>query len=126
MLLRGARDRLNADLQRNYGVCLTDMYEGRIKVSDTADFAVHLPRGGPVSEWFGGWGAITAEDEALRRIEFLIATVNSENGKGPAVPTPPVGLYEADRERRDKAAKAAAKRAALASMRSATVGGAGG
>lgn len=118
MLLREARDRLNADLRREYGLCLTDMYEGRIGVLDVADFSVHLRRGSLVSEWFGGWGAISAEEEAMRRIEYAIVAVNAGKKLPPAI-VPPKGLRDADIAQRKKARGAVAKARALASMRAA-------
>ena len=118
MLLREARSRLNADLQRVYGLCLTDMYEERASVLDVADFAVNLPRGGAVSEWFGGWGSITAEEEALRRVEFTLVAVNSGKKK-PPLPSAPQGLRDIELGRKAKAHRQAQRDEALASMHAA-------
>lgn len=57
-----------------------------------AELVAHLPRGSSVFEWFGGWGAITAEDETLRRIEYVLVAANSS--KKPTPPSPPVSLRE--------------------------------
>ncbi|UOQ56071.1 hypothetical protein MUN78_10180 [Leucobacter allii] len=64
-------------------------------VLDISDFAAHLPRGGAVAQWDGGWGAITAEEEALRRVEWAIVAVNSK--KRPPLPKPPVSVRETER-----------------------------
>ena len=114
MLLREARDRLNADLQREYGVCLTDMYEGRVRVSDVADYAAYLSRGGAVAEWIGGWGAVTAEEEALRRIEYVLVSANSK--KRPKFPKPPVGAREVEQNRKRELRVKADRRRALELM----------
>lgn len=115
MLLREAPDRLNADLQREFGVCLTDMYEGRARVPDIADFAVNRSRGGAVDRWFGGWGAISGEEEALTRVEYAIVAVNAGKKKPPP-PVPPKGLRDAVLNQQRKAKAQANKAKALASM----------
>lgn len=114
VLLREARDRLNADLRRFFGVSLTDMYEGRISVEDVADYSAHLPRGGAVAEWLGGWAAITAEDEALRRIEYVLVATNTK--RKPKPPAPPPSLRDNEISRRKNAEVHAAKKAALRRM----------
>lgn len=55
-----------------------------------------MPRGGAVGEWFGGWGAVTAEDEALRRIEYVLVATNAK--KKPKPPKPPEGVREQKRK----------------------------
>lgn len=94
------------------------MYEGRATVLDIADFAVNLPRGGAVSAWFGGWGSITAEEEALRRLEFTLIAINSSKKK-PPLPAPPQGLRDVELKRRVKARKQDMRDKALASMQAA-------
>lgn len=89
MLLKEARDRLNADLRREYGVGLSDMYEGRVSVQDVSDFAAHLPRGCSVYEWYGGWLAVTAAVEASMRVEHLLkAQLVQASGKKKTIPDP--------------------------------------
>ena len=105
MLLREVRDRLNADLQREYGVCLTDMYEGRVNVLDVADFAANLPRGGAVSAWYGGWGAVTSLEESLRRVEHVLKLqMVQASGKKRSIPdpAPPKSLRDAHLRAREK------------------------
>ncbi|GAA1579248.1 hypothetical protein GCM10009692_18640 [Leucobacter aridicollis] len=114
-----ARARLNADLQRVYGVCLTDMYEGRIPVLDVADFAVHLPRGGAVHRWVGGWAALTAQEEHLVNVEHLLnAQIAQTAGKRSAPPFPdaPKGERDAEVAKARAEEKRASRARALASM----------
>lgn len=93
---------------------LAEMYEGRISVLDIADFAVHIPRGSLVAEWFGGWGAITSIDESIRRVEYAVVAANSS--KKPPIPDAPKGLREIDRDRKKQIAMREKRRRALASM----------
>lgn len=119
VLLREARDRLNADLQRYFGVCLTDMYEGRISAIDVSDFAAHLPRGSAVSLWIGGWGALTGAEEGMRRVEYLLqAQLVQASGKRRTVPEPkpPVGLRDAEIKKRRDTADRLRRQQALESM----------
>ncbi|MBK0420155.1 hypothetical protein JD276_14045 [Leucobacter sp. CSA1] len=92
MWLRECPDRVAADLRRFFGVRLSDMYAGVEDVLEVAHMVTHMPRGGAISEWLGGWGAVTAEDEALRRIEYVLIAVNSK--KKPKPPKPPEGVRE--------------------------------
>lgn len=105
---------MNADLRRYFGTSLTDMYEGRISVFDVADFAAHLPRGGAVAEWLGGWGAISAEEEALRRVEYVLIATNAK--KKPKPPKPPESLRDKEISERMNKASRTAKNKALRAM----------
>lgn len=110
---------MNADLQRVYGVCLTDMYEGRIPVLDVADFAVHLPRGGASHRWVGGWAALSETEEALLRVEHLLsAQIAQAAGKkqAPPFPDPPRGERDAEIANARAEEKRASRARALASM----------
>lgn len=90
------------------------MYEGRIQVLDVVDFAANLPRGGAVAEWLGGWGAITGEEEALRRVEYVLVATNAK--RRPKPPKPPVSIREKEIADRANAKQRAAKAEALRSM----------
>lgn len=97
------------------------MYDGRESVREVADMAANLPRGGVVSEWLGGWGAVTAEEEALRRLEHLMnVRIMQASGKKRPVPSPkpPESVRDLERTKKLQAAKAAKKAAALARMSS--------
>ncbi|MFD1202685.1 hypothetical protein ACFSWE_08640 [Leucobacter albus] len=94
------------------------MYEGRVSVLDVADFAVHLRRGSLVSEWFGGWGAITGLEEAVRRVEYAVIAVNAGKKK-PEQPSAPKGLRDAVIAQQKKSHQRAARARALASMQAA-------
>lgn len=102
------------------------MYEGRINVLDVADFAVHLPRGSLISEWFGGWGAITGVEEALWRVEYTLIAVNAGKKK-PSPPTAPKGVRDVVLDEKKKRKAQVDRARALASMQAAlsTVKGGG-
>ncbi len=102
-LLRDCPDRLAADLRRFFGVSLRDMWAGRISVVEVADCAAHIPRGGAVGEWFGGFYAVTAEVEAVWELSHILAQVNSKKKVKPRE------MPEGVRDREARAAKAAAR-----------------
>ena len=112
MLLQQARDRLTADLRQYFGVRLQDMYAGHEDVLEVAAMAVNLPRGSSVMQWLGGWQAISGEEEALRRVEFILTAVNTDKKHKPKPPKPPESIRERDakvartRERLARAEKA--------------------
>lgn len=106
-------DRLAADLRRFFGVRLSDVWVGKEDMLEVAHCAANLPRGSAVSEWYGGWGAISAEDEALRRVEYLLqAQMAQAAGKKQRVPEPetPKGI-------RDVQARAKKKQDRMARLR---------
>lgn len=111
---------MNADLQREYGVRLSDMYEGRISVLDISDFAAHLRRGSAVYEWYGGWTAVTPEVEAMMRLEYLLhAQIIQAAGKKRSIPEPkpPVSLRDVVKQEISKRERLARVRADAANYR---------
>lgn len=80
---------MSADLQRYYGVSLSDVEAGRHDLLDVAAWVANYPRGGAIAEWIGGWGAVTAEEETLRRIEHLLnVQIVQASGRKRKVPEP--------------------------------------
>lgn len=88
---------------------LSDMWAGVESVVEVADLVAHLPRGSAVAEWCGGWGAVTAEEEALRRIEYVLVAVNSKSKPKP--PKPPEGVRDTERASAERAREVEKKRA---------------
>ena len=76
------------------------MYAGKEHPFEVADYASRIQRGGALAEWIGGWGAITGEEETLRRIEWLTMAVNSK--KKPPLPQPPGSVRDAEIAARKK------------------------
>lgn len=110
---------MTADLRRYYGVRLSDMYAGKEDPLEVADMLANVPRGGAVHQWTGGWGAITSEDEALRRIEYLMQVqIVQASGKRRSIPAPSAPASQRDEENRaaEVARKKAAKAKAIAAM----------
>lgn len=91
---------------------LSDMWAGVESVVEVADLVAHLPRGSAVAEWCGGWGAVTAEEEALRRIEYVLVAVNSKSKPKP--PKPPEGVRDVAAAERKKSQRMAQNRASKA------------
>lgn len=67
---------------------------GSLSALEVADLVANLPRGSAVYEWYGGWGAISSEEETLRRIEYVLIAANSS--KKPPPPSPPVSLRDTE------------------------------
>lgn len=82
------------------------MYAGREEVLEVAHMVAHVPRGGAMSEWVGGWVSVTDEGEALRHIEYAIVATNSK--RKPKRPNPPEGVR--DQQRKSDRAALMAKR----------------
>lgn len=91
------------------------MWDGSESVSDVADWAAHLPRGGAVGEWYGGALAITAETEAMWELTFTVAQVNSKKKLKPRAM--PKGLRDVQASEKRKAAVQSKKARALADMK---------
>lgn len=108
-----------ADLRRFFGVSLYRMYAGWESVREVADMAANLPRGSAVYEWLGGWGAVSAEDEALRRVETLLQMqMVQASGKKQNVPEPKPPVAK-----RDAVKVAKSNRDAVASVKAAAAQG---
>lgn len=61
---------MTADLRRFYQVRLSHVETGEEDLYEVADMVALMPRGGAIGEWIGGASAITAEVEAMDRVEY--------------------------------------------------------
>lgn len=90
------------------------MWTGEEDALEVAHYAANLPRGSLIAEWVGGWGAVTAEDEALQRVEYVLVATNAK--RKPKPPKPPVSIRDNEIQEADQAKKRAAKARAMRSM----------
>lgn len=75
---------------------------------EVADYAAHLPRGGAVGEWFGGWLAVPAEVEALWENTHVLVMANSDKPKTVKPRKPPEGVKFVQRREKQTLSKAEA------------------
>lgn len=83
---------------------------GEEDLLEVAHCAAHLPRGGAVGEWYGGWLAVTAEVEATWENSHALLVVNSDKPKTVKPRKPPEGVKYVQQRERDTLSRAAAWR----------------
>lgn len=100
---------MEADLIRFFpGVSLAGMRAGVVPIETVANCAAHIPRGGAVGEFYGGWLAVTAEVEAAWENSYILARVNADKPSEIQPRKPPEGVRE--REQREAALREKAER----------------
>lgn len=114
MLLRRHGGALKADLRREYGVDLLDLWRGRLRLEDLADFVAYLPPGSAVWREHGGpaaWSdevAMGAAIEHAVRMHHWSGTADAKEGRNRPEPLrPPEDVVTTERNRSRVAAEVA-------------------
>lgn len=71
---------------------------GEIDITTIANCAAHVPNGGAVGQYYGGWMGVSEEVATLMNINYTIAVSNAEKPKKVPKPTPPEGVRDMERK----------------------------
>lgn len=114
-LLREAPDELEADLLSEYGLHLTDMWEGRLSIPKVSRLASQLPAGSRVWKSLSTNDAWTTQDHIQALVFDTLQWANYQRGNGEGVkptpfPRPPEAKAKADEASRKEAMAIEAKK----------------
>lgn len=80
------------------GVSVAGMRAGAVPVLTVANCAAHIPNGGAVGQYYGGWLAVSDEVAALMQVNYTIAVTAAEKPRRVPEPKPPEGVRELERK----------------------------